>query len=81
MHGRAEYFDRGSWNKVDDPVLNDFRLSGTCVAGSTELDAGYLIGNQVYKVEFFLKGSLNSISSPSTAVKIQIIGGKVSLRL
>ena len=48
MHGRAEYFDRGSWNKVDDPVLNDFRLSGTCVAGSTELHAGYLIGNEVY---------------------------------
>ena len=48
MHGRAEYFDRGSWNKVDDPVLDDFRLSGTCVAGSTELDAGYLIGNEVY---------------------------------
>ena len=55
MHGRAEYFDRGSWNKVDDPVLNDFRLSGTCVAGSTELDAGYLIGNEVYRVEIFLK--------------------------
>ena len=48
MHGRAEYFDRGAWNKVDDPVLDDFRLSGTCVAGSTELDAGYLIGNKIY---------------------------------
>ena len=48
MHGRAEYFDRGSWNKVDDPVLDDFRLSGTCLAGSMELDAGYLIGNEVY---------------------------------
>ena len=45
MHGRAEYFDRGSWNKVDDPVLDDFRLTGTCLAGSRELDAGYLIGN------------------------------------
>ena len=45
MHGRAEYFDRGSWNKVDDPVLEDFRLTGTCLAGSRELDAGYLIGN------------------------------------
>ena len=32
------------------------------------------------KVEFFLKGSLDSILSPSPSVKIQIIGGKVGLR-
>ena len=54
MHGRAEYFDRGSWNKVDDPVLDDFRLTGTCLAGSRELDAGYLIGNEFrYHSRFF----------------------------
>ena len=30
-------------------------------------------------VEFFLKGSLDSIPSPSPSVKIQIMGGKVCL--
>ena len=33
-----------------------------------------------FKVEKFLKGSLDSIPSPSHSVKIQIIGGKVCLR-
>ena len=32
------------------------------------------------KVEKILKGSLDSIPSPSTSVKIQIMGGKVCLR-
>ena len=32
------------------------------------------------KVEIFLKGSLDSIPSPSPSVKIQITGGKVFLR-
>ena len=32
------------------------------------------------KVENFLKGSLDSIPSPSPSVKIQIMGGKVCLR-
>ena len=32
------------------------------------------------KVENILKGSLDSISSPSSSVKIQIMGGKVCLR-
>ena len=32
------------------------------------------------KVEMILKGSLDSIPSPSPSVKIQIIGGKVCLR-
>ena len=32
------------------------------------------------KVEKILKGSLDSISSPSLSVKIQIIGGKVCLK-
>ena len=31
-------------------------------------------------VEKILKGSLNSIPSPSPSVKIQIMGGKVGLR-
>ena len=38
----------------------------------------YKIDN--YKVEKILKGSLDSISSPSSSVKIQIIGGKVCFR-
>ena len=63
MHGRAEYFDRGSWNKVDDPVLDDFRLTGTCLAGSRELDAGYLIGNDsersLYYRAYLTKYALN----------------------
>ena len=33
-----------------------------------------------YKVEKVLKGSLDSISSPSPLIKIQIMGGKVCLR-
>ena len=32
------------------------------------------------KVEKILKGSLDSIPSPSTSVKIKIMGGKVCLR-
>ena len=32
------------------------------------------------KVEFFLKGSMNLIPSPSPSVKIQVMGGKVCLR-
>ena len=32
------------------------------------------------KVEKILKGTLDSIPSPSPSVKIQIIGGKVYLR-
>ena len=35
---------------------------------------------QKYKVEKILKGSLDSISSPSSSVKIQIMGEKVCLR-
>ena len=34
----------------------------------------------ITKVEKILKGSLDSISSPSPSVKIQIMGGKVCLR-
>ena len=34
----------------------------------------------MYKVEKILKGSLDSIPSPSPSVKIQIIDGKVCLR-
>ena len=36
--------------------------------------------NRFAKVESFLKASLNSISSPSSSVKIQIMDGKVFLR-
>ena len=34
----------------------------------------------IFKVENFLKGSLDSIPSPSPSLKIQIMGGKVCLR-
>ena len=34
----------------------------------------------IFKVENILKGSLDSIPSPSPSVKIQIMGGKVCLR-
>jgi hypothetical protein len=36
--------------------------------------------NNKKKVEKILKDSLDSIPSPSTSVKMQIIGGKVYLR-
>ena len=35
---------------------------------------------RVYKVEKMLKGSLDSIQSPSPSVKIRIMGGNVCLR-
>ena len=34
----------------------------------------------MYKVEKILKGSLNSIISPSPSVKTEIMGGKICLR-
>ena len=34
----------------------------------------------IVKVEKILKGSLDSITSPSPSVKMQIMGGKVSMR-
>ena len=41
----------------------------------------FLIFNKIRnKVEKILKGSLDSIPSPSPTVKIQIMGGKVCLR-
>ena len=39
----------------------------------------FLVKN-CYKVEKILKGSLDSIPSPSPSMKIQIMGGKVCLR-
>ena len=39
-----------------------------------------LVPNKLIKVEKILKGSLDSIPSPSPSVKIQIMGGKVGLR-
>jgi hypothetical protein len=41
-------------------------------------DGTYLV--VVCKIEKILKGSLNSIPSPSPSVKIQMMGGKVCLR-
>ena len=40
----------------------------------------HFLGILVLKVEKILKGSLNSIPSPSPSVKIQTIGGKVCLK-
>ena len=45
-----------------------------------KIDGGELNFFYVLKVENILKGSLDSIPSPSPSVKIQIIGGKVCLR-
>ena len=39
----------------------------------------YLLCNFTIKVERILKGSLDSIPSPSSSAKIQIMGGKVCL--
>mgnify|MGYP001494734399 CR=1 FL=1 len=45
-----------------------------------QLEDGYAYKNGfLVKVENILKGSLDSISSPSPSVKIQIMGGKVCL--
>ena len=40
----------------------------------------YILGRIIDKVEKILKGSLDSILSPSPLVKIQIMGGKICLR-
>ena len=46
-----------------------------------QLEDGYAYKNGfLVKVENILKGSLDSISSPSPSVKIQIMGRKVCLR-
>ena len=45
-----------------------------------EVQKNYDIIGFFSKVEKILKGSLNSIPSPSPSVKIQIIGGKVYWR-
>ena len=39
-----------------------------------------LVGKFLLKVEKILKGSLDSIPSPTPSVKIQIMGGKVCLQ-
>ena len=49
----------------------DFMLTAVRIVWNTRSD-------RTIKVENFLKGSLDSIPSPS--VKIQIIGGKIYLR-
>ena len=49
--------------------------AGTTKWGQTLYEEGFSS-----KVEFFLKGSLDSIPSSLPSVKIQIIGGKVYLR-
>merc|ERR1712064_265257 len=43
-HGYAEYFHRGSWNKIHHRELEKFELSGACFAGSPDHHVGYLIG-------------------------------------
>ena len=50
---------------------------------STKVRWTYRVGGKIYfyfKVEKILKGSLDSIPSPSPSAKIQIMGGKVFLR-
>ena len=43
------------------------------------MELNFMIKHQVIKVENTLKGSLDSIQSPSPSVKIQIMGRKVCL--
>ena len=45
----------------------------------TALEHG-IVSTTNFKVEIFLKGSLDLIPSPSPSVKIQIMSGKVCLR-
>ena len=55
-----------NYTKTEIDVMNDL----ACLPYSS------VINILVFKVEKILKGSLDSISSPSPSVKIQIMGGK-----
>ena len=59
-----------------EDALNDANSPTVVSQGSASSLSDYVSG----KVEKILKGSLDSIPSPSPSVKIQIMGGKVCLR-
>ena len=69
--------------KLEFDTAEDISLH-TCVEIKQEYVDAKLLDNydvgQNGKVEKILKGSLDSIPSPSPSVKIQIMGGNVSLR-
>ena len=61
------------WKQVNIKILGILQNLGYCADLIQILDI-------VCKVENIQEDSLDSIPSPSTSVKIQIIGGKVYLR-
>ena len=82
------------WNMLNQNVpdlveglsIDDImKICGIIDANSFRIDKHgtrgvFLATSMVSKVEKILKGSLDSIPSPSPSVKIQIVGGKVYMR-
>lgn len=46
LHGKSEYFDGGKWYEIMDTTLTDYKISGSCLAGSKDLPMGFLIGGE-----------------------------------
>ena len=72
------WIDGGSnfhFNRTDGQILTDLGIDGPNVDHTDSKESKLII-----KVEKILKGSLDSIPSPSPSVKFQMLGGKVCLR-
>ena len=66
--------------KASTRNFNKYQQLKECIALQTKVaQSQKLFSTLIFKVENILKGSLDSIPSPSPSVKIQIVGGKVCL--
>lgn len=60
FHGKSEYFDEGKWFEVHNPTIESMKLSRGCIAGTSALKQGFLIGGRddtrivpyVWKIDF-----------------------------
>ena len=91
----SNFDDAPKWDEAQRETVNrnlsiEFDAENTTHETDTTDDASAINRNQKFnqskvcltqiKVEKILKGSLGSIPSPSSLVKIQIMGGKICLR-
>ena len=91
----SNFDDAPKWDEAQRETVNrnlsiEFDAENTTHETDTTDDASAINRNQKFnqskvcflqiKVEKILKGSLGSIPSPSSSVKIQIMGGKICLR-
>ena len=74
-------FFSNSWNCFKNLLFEHFKTFFQKFSYHYRLKCQKNISGKIKcKVEKILKGSLDSIQSPSTLVKMQIMGGKVGLR-